>query len=325
MRELTSRRVLYLAASAGGHLDLLRRLTPAFADRERVWVTSNGPRASDLRNSGERVLTVPEYGRDPKALAANARAALRIVLRHRPQAVLSAGAGVVLPFAILARLTGARLVFVETMARVRSATANGRLLSRLATGTIVQWPELLRVYPRSRLARPLLLEDLGPTAAPRGAGTLVTVGTHGEPFDRLLETVDAAVGDGLLPQPARAQTGACGYEPRELDAEPWVDGGELSGAIADAEVVVSHGGAGTIATALRAGRRPLVMARTAARGEHVDDHQAEIVDKLDELGMVRAIDGPITPADVAAVTTRRPPMPAFPGASLVDLVAGELP
>jgi UDP-N-acetylglucosamine--N-acetylmuramyl-(pentapeptide) pyrophosphoryl-undecaprenol N-acetylglucosamine transferase len=323
MRDSTSRRVLFLAASAGGHLDLLRRLTPAFADRERVWVTSEGPRADDLRDSGERVLTVPEYGRDAAALAANARAALRIVLRHRPRAILSAGAGVVLPFAVLGRLAGARLVFVETMARVRSATANGRVLSRLAARTIVQWPELLGVYPRARLARPLLLEGLG-VPAPAGSGTLVTVGTHGAPFDRLLETADAAVRAGLLPRPARAQTGACRYRPRDLEAEPWLDAGALSSAIADAEVVVTHGGAGAISAAVRAGRRPLVMARAADRGEHVDDHQAEVVDKLDDLGLIRAISGTITPADVAAATSDREAAPAFAGAPLTDLVAAEL-
>jgi UDP-N-acetylglucosamine--N-acetylmuramyl-(pentapeptide) pyrophosphoryl-undecaprenol N-acetylglucosamine transferase len=314
---------IFLTASAGGHLDLLQRVQPALADRDRVWVTSEGARAAELRERGERVEIVPEFGRNPARLPANLAAAARLVAKARPRFVLTAGAGVVLPIAVLARLAGARVVFLESMARVRSPTASGRVVSRFAARTIVQWPELRNVYPRTRLARPALLEGL-PAADAAGAGTFVAVGTHAAPFDRLLRAADEAVGAGILPRPAFAQSGACRYKPRHIDSAPWLSGDEMAAAIRRAGVVVAHGGAGIVSSALRAGKRPLVMSRDPARNEHVDAHQEEIVGKLGELSLLRRIGGRITPDDVDAGAAPGAGAAQLEGEPLIELVAAEL-
>ncbi|MEZ5095747.1 MAG: glycosyltransferase [Nocardioides sp.] len=48
---------------------------------------------------------------------------------------------------------------------------------------------------------------------------------------------------------------------------------ELREQLADADVVITHGGPGTISDARRSGHRPIVVPRDPALGEHVDDHQ----------------------------------------------------
>jgi UDP-N-acetylglucosamine--N-acetylmuramyl-(pentapeptide) pyrophosphoryl-undecaprenol N-acetylglucosamine transferase len=291
-------RAVHLACSPGGHLDLLVALRGALGDARRAWVTVPGARARELAQEGERVRLVPLYGRSPLRALANLRAALGIVLRDRPRLVVSSGAGVVVPFCLLARLFGARLVFVETMARVDALSMAGRLLSRVADRVLVQWPELSASVPRATVCRPILLEAIGEPAQ-AGAGTLVALGTHHEPFDRLVGAVLDAVRGGRLGEPVLIQAGSTPVADGRARVVEFLARDELAAACRDAEVVVAHAGAGIIATALRAGRRPIVMARRVAFGEHVDDHQLEITRKLGELGLVVHVESRIAEEDAA--------------------------
>jgi UDP-N-acetylglucosamine transferase subunit ALG13 len=149
---------------------------------------------------------------------------------------------------------------------------------------LVQWPEMLRVYPRSRVCRPALLDEVveAPPGGPSGRGTFIAVGTHIDQFDRMLAAVDDAVGHGVLPRPAIAQTGVCAYRPRNLEARAWMLPEEMDEATEQAVYVVCHAVSGMIARALHAGRTPLVMPRRRRFGEHVDDHQVQLADPVDD-------------------------------------------
>jgi UDP-N-acetylglucosamine--N-acetylmuramyl-(pentapeptide) pyrophosphoryl-undecaprenol N-acetylglucosamine transferase len=289
------------AASAGGHLDLLRAIAPDVVEgAEPVWVTSQTPRGERLRRDATRVVLLPEYGRSPAAAVRNVFAAARTVIRHRPKTVVTSGAGVVAPFCALARLAGARLVFVETMARVNSPSMTARLLSRIASRVVVQWPELAPALPRAEVCRPTLLENVPAGEPARGSGTVVAVGTHAQPYTRLLEIVRQAIENGVLPQPVRAQVGPAAWRVAGAEATPYLGREQLGQALQSAEVVVCHGGAGIISSALEFGRRPIVVPRRAALGEHVDDHQYQLTRKLADWGLVVSVEDQITAADVAA-------------------------
>ncbi|HET6869016.1 MAG TPA: glycosyltransferase, partial [Solirubrobacteraceae bacterium] len=274
------------AASAGGHLDLLRALAPRVLDgAEPVWVTSQTPRGEALRATASQVELLPEFGRSPLRVPANLYAAARLVLRRRPRVVVSSGAGVVAPFCLLARLSGARLVYVETMARVSSPSKTARLLSRFAVRVVVQWPELAAALPRAVVCRPTLLENLPDGAAPHGSGTFVAVGTHRQPYDRLLGIVSGGIDEGHLPEPLRAQVGPARWTAPAGQVSPHLSRDELEAAVRSAAVVICHGGAGIISSALAAGRRPIVVPRRAALGEHVDDHQYQLTRRLADWGL----------------------------------------
>jgi UDP-N-acetylglucosamine--N-acetylmuramyl-(pentapeptide) pyrophosphoryl-undecaprenol N-acetylglucosamine transferase len=285
-----------MAGSPGGHLDVLERLRPAIADRKVVWATAEGGRARTLRARGEAVEELPLYGRSPLRLTANATRAARVLRRVRPALVVCSGAGLVVPLCLIARSSGVRIVFAETMARVTGPSLSGRVLSRLASSVLVQWPEMTCVYPGSRLCQPALLDDIGSGDSP-GEGTFVAVGTHAQPFDRLLEAVDRSVEAGCLPRPVVAQSGPSSYRPRTYSTSAWMAPDELDAAAAAARYVVCHAGSGIVATALRAGRRPLVMARLRAHGEHVDDHQRQLAAKLGELGLAVPLEDAIGDAE----------------------------
>ncbi len=100
----------------------------------------------------------------------------------------------------------------------------------------------------------------------------VTVGTHEQPFDRLLEEIDRLVATEAIEPDVFCQTGYSTYVPR-VPSAPMVTYAEMESYFAGADVVVAHGGPGSIMPVL-ARNRPLVLVpRQHAHGEHVDDHQ----------------------------------------------------
>lgn len=309
---LRRRDVLHLTASLGGHLDLLIRLRDCYGPYDCVWVTAAGSGADGIRSEGCDVRDLPRFNRGrPHTALLNVVAALRLALRERPRTLVVTGAGSVVAFTVFARLFGARVIFVETTARIGSPSKSGRILSRLARRVFVQWPELTQIYPAAEVCRPLVYEDAATGESTRqGSGTLVAVGSHRHPFDRLLELVDVAVGEGLLPGPVIAQGGSSRYVPAHFRVKRWLELQELESAIGEAEYVVCHAGTGLISAALRAGRKPLVMARRASLHEHVDDHQAEIVAKLAAEDLLVRLEGRLTEVQLAAAR-EAPTVPAL--------------
>lgn len=300
------RPVIHLACSRGGHFDLLLRHQGAFEGWRVVWVTQQSARAERLRLDGARVHVLGEWDRRRllRTAAVTTWRSLGLVLRQRPRVVVTSGSGIVVAFCGMARLAGARVVFVETSARVRGASSSGKVLSRIAHDVIAQWDEMEDVYAGATIARTSVVEELATEPATKGTGTIVVVGTHSQPFDRLLRMVDDAVERGVLSEPITAQIGPSHYRMKHGDARELITPEEMATGITAARYVVCHSGTGTISTALRAGHRPLVLPRLNRHGEHFDDHQVQIVDKLASLDLVVPLSDEIRASDLERA--RRP-------------------
>jgi UDP-N-acetylglucosamine transferase subunit ALG13 len=313
-------RTVHLAASLGGHLELLEALMPALQGVSRVWITSPGVRAEHLRACGERVLTLPRLDRSSLSPLAAVRSA-GLALTERPKLIVASGAGLVVPFCAAGRAMGARLLFTETMARVSHGSLSGRAAARLGATMFVQWPELLKTYPGATLCRPPFLEGIE-AVAPPGEGTFVTTGSHDQPFTRLLGIVSAAARADVLPRPIVIQDGTPGFgndwsdeQHRFLTPEDFV------ARVSKSQVVITHGGAGAMTSALRAGRRPIVIPRLKRWSEHVDDHQLELVDKLAGMDLVVRGDQGISAATLASAGAPIAQRSLGAGPALVDAVA----
>ena len=76
-------------------------------------------------------------------------ACVRLIWTASPDLVLVNGPGTCVPVAVLARLAGARVVFVESWCRVESLSLTGRIMYWVAHRFVVHWPELARRYPRA--------------------------------------------------------------------------------------------------------------------------------------------------------------------------------
>jgi len=109
-----------------------------------------------------------------------------------------------------------------------------------------------------------------------------TVGTHEDPFDRLLRALDALPGG----EPVHIQSGYSTYAPTRCTAEAMMPFQAVQDAMRKARIVVTHGGPASIMQALSHGKVPIVVPRQSAFGEHVDDHQVRFSAKIGDRVLV---------------------------------------
>lgn len=310
-----------LASSPGGHLELLGEIEDGYRDSDHVVVTAATPQADALAARGHRVEPLGDPRRPRLAVVRAVPGSWRLARRLRPRLVICTGAGLMAPFCFAARALGARVVFVETMARVDTPSDSARVVSRIAECTLVQWEPLVSRLPRAELCRPALLEGVGDRRAPPGHGTFVSVGTHPTPFDRLLRSVDDASRAGILPRPLLAQIGPSSVRPAGDEVQATLTPTGVAERIERSAVVVCHAGAGIVSAALRAGRRPIVLPRRRRFGEHVDDHQVGMTAHMARLGLVISLDDH-TMEEAVALAGEPPPVVSLPGMSLAERVRG---
>lgn len=106
---------------------------------------------------------------------------------------------------------------------------------------------------------------------------LVLTGTHHQPFDRL---VAAAEGLAQRGEEVVIQRGVSRVPAPHATVQDWFTPEALDALADRAEVVISHGGPGSLFLAWERGRLPILVPRRAALGEHVDDHQVRFADEV---------------------------------------------
>jgi beta-1,4-N-acetylglucosaminyltransferase len=145
-----------LVCSPGGHLQQMLALRPAWEGFERSWATLPGTDVESLLTEEDVVLAHGPTNRSAKNLLRNLPLAWRTVRARRPDAILSTGAGIAVPFFIAGKLLGVRLVYVESVTRVESISLSGRLLYPLADRFFAQWPRSARRLRRAEYAGAIL-------------------------------------------------------------------------------------------------------------------------------------------------------------------------
>lgn len=114
----------------------------------------------------------------------------------------------------------------------------------------------------------------------------VTVGTHEQQFNRLVEAVDRMKANGVISGDVLIQTGYSTYKPVACRARPMMGFDEMDEAIKDSEIVITHGGPGSIFSVLRHRKIPIVVPRRADFNEHVDMHQVEFAKFMQTRGNI---------------------------------------
>ena len=113
---------------------------------------------------------------------------------------------------------------------------------------------------------------------------LVVLGTNDKPFTRLLKAVEDAVRSGDIREEVIVQAGFTHYESDCMKVIDYIDQEAFADALSKADILITHGGGGTIMTGLRQGKRILAAARLKAYGEHVNDHQIQLLEAFEDKG-----------------------------------------
>jgi UDP-N-acetylglucosamine:LPS N-acetylglucosamine transferase len=156
---------LLVVLGEGGHTTELLNLIDLLGDRYQYHyiVTEQDKLSADqIRIEGKIHRLLRPRGKDTSLPLAAFRTlvaayqALRVLLRVRPKAILSTGPAIAVPVAILGKLLGARVIFVETGSRIRTVSMTGRIMYRWADLFFVQWPQLTEKLPRAIYAGRLI-------------------------------------------------------------------------------------------------------------------------------------------------------------------------
>ena len=139
------------AASSGGHFEQLAMLRPLMEKYDSFVITEET--SYKVKIEGQKMYYVKQVNRKEKTfiprMIANTFRSLKIYRKEKPDVVISIGVLATIPICLIAKLHGKKLIFIESFAKVTSATLTGRLLYRFADQFYVQWPEMQKIYPKA--------------------------------------------------------------------------------------------------------------------------------------------------------------------------------
>lgn len=110
----------------------------------------------------------------------------------------------------------------------------------------------------------------------------VTVGTHEQPFNRLIKEVDRLVETGVIKEEVFIQTGYSIYEPKFCQWSRLISFDQMSEFMQKADIIITHGGPATFMSAIANGKKPIVVPRQEKYNEHVNDHQVDFAQQVKE-------------------------------------------
>lgn len=164
---MSRNKVVMFAGSQGGHYKELMGLRPLFTKYHSVLVTDNQNAASqkDVIDDFYDVAYSHAYtdSREKNAGSANLTnrwkntaayfkmflECFKIYKKYKPAIVISTGSYIAVPLFICAKVYGAKTIYIETNALVYGKTMTGKLVERFSDKIYVQWPEMLKVYPKA--------------------------------------------------------------------------------------------------------------------------------------------------------------------------------
>lgn len=114
----------------------------------------------------------------------------------------------------------------------------------------------------------------------------VTVGTQDKPFTRLISAVENAVINKDITDEVVVQAGNTKYDSKVLNVLNYVPFDEFNKFISKADIIITHGGVGSILNALKLKKRIIAVPRLAKYGEHINDHQLQVIKKMTDDGYI---------------------------------------
>ncbi len=117
----------------------------------------------------------------------------------------------------------------------------------------------------------------------------VTVGSQKFQFNRLLIEIDRLIENKVINDSVFAQIGVSDYKPKNYEYTDFTTQDEFSKKIDESDLIITHGGTGVIVHALKKGKKVIAIPRMSRYGEHVDDHQIQLIDEFKEMNFIEPV------------------------------------
>lgn len=128
-----------LVCSNGGHLVELQQLRKAYEKYDHFYITLEG---KDTKNMKNTYLLKKDWGPMFFQQVYFAFESLKILMKERPDVIISTGGGMAAPFCYVGKMIGARVVFIESLARMSSRSKGGKAIYPVADIFLVQWEKI---------------------------------------------------------------------------------------------------------------------------------------------------------------------------------------
>lgn len=139
------------AASSGGHLEQLMMLKPLMKKYNSFILTEKTNYS--VNTDGVKNYYIKQVNRKEKTIIGkllwNTLISFAIFWKERPDAVICTGVLAVLPMCMICKLFGKKVIFIESFAKVTSATKSGKFVYKFADQFYVQWESMLKIYPKA--------------------------------------------------------------------------------------------------------------------------------------------------------------------------------
>lgn len=152
-RNKTNRLKLCLACSAGGHLTELSHLKECYSEYIHFFITFKRIDTIELKKYG-KVYFVDDPERSLKGFIKCLIQSFKILLKEKPDVVISTGAGVAIPACYLSKIFfGSRVIFIESFCRIEKPSLSGRIIYPISDMFLVQWKSMLEKYGEKAIYR----------------------------------------------------------------------------------------------------------------------------------------------------------------------------
>ena len=117
----------------------------------------------------------------------------------------------------------------------------------------------------------------------------VTLGSQKFQFNRLLKEVDKLIETGKIKDDIFAQIGASDYKPKNYKYKEFITQEVFNDYLNKADIIITHAGTGVIVNAIKKGKKVIGVPRLAKYGEHVDDHQIQLINEFKEMNFIEPV------------------------------------
>lgn len=120
---------------------------------------------------------------------------------------------------------------------------------------------------------------------------LVTLGTQDKKFYRLLDAIQDQIDNGNIKEKVVVQAGCSSdYESKDMEIFDLIPMDEFDDLIKKCDLLITHGGVGSIITGLKNNKKVIAVARLKKYGEHTNDHQLQIIENFSNAGYILKLD-----------------------------------
>lgn len=118
---------------------------------------------------------------------------------------------------------------------------------------------------------------------------LITLGTQDKPFNRLLEAVQREINNGNIKDEVVVQAGFTKFKSDDMKIFDLIPMDEFDELMKKCDLLITHGGVGSITGGLNKDKVVIAAARLEKYGEHVNDHQLQIINNFSKAGHILAL------------------------------------